>query len=302
MSHKNSSIRSIFYALAANLGIAIIKSIAAFVTGSGAMLAEAIHSCADSGNQILLFIGLKRAKLPPSPEYPLGHGKAIYFWSFIVALLLFSMGGLFSIYEGIHKLHSAEELTSPIIAISVLLGSIILEGASLLGCLREIKPLKRKKSLWQWIRESRQSELVVVLGEDSAAIIGLSVALIAILLAIITGNPVFDAMGSIGIGILLVIVSLFMAVKIKGLLIGQSALPEKTREIRLLLEKYPEIEAILNLITLQLGDDIMVAVKAKMNDTDSTLELVENINRCERRLREAIPEIKWIFFEPDIRV
>lgn len=300
MSNHSSSVRSIIYALLANFGIAIIKSIAAVITGSGSMLAEAIHSFADCGNQGLLFLGLKRAKKIPSQTYPLGYGKAIYFWSFIVALILFSMGGLFSIYEGIHKLHSHEGLVSPYIAVGVLGFSILLELASLLGCLREIKKVRKTKKLWKWLKETRQSELVVVLGEDIAALLGLTFALTAILLTIITGNPIFDAIGSIGIGVLLVIVSILIGLKIKGLLIGQSASPDDHNSIKEYLESCPEIGKIMNFITLQLGAKIMVAIKAKMSETNDASKIVYDINKCEKGLKEKIPAIQWIFFEPDI--
>ncbi len=300
MSHQSSSVKSIIFALLANLGIAITKTIAAIITGSGAMLAESIHSFADCGNQGLLFLGLKSSKKEPSPEHPLGHGKAIFFWSFVVALILFSMGGLFSIYEGIHKFHSTEEINSPYIAIVVLSVSIVLEGASLWGCITQINKIRGNQSLWKWAVNSRQSELVVVMGEDIAALLGLAFALISVILSIITGNPVFDAVGSIGIGVLLVVISIFLAIKIEGLLIGQSVDPEVRKDITKFLETQPEINNVLNLITIQLGDRIMVAVKVKMTDTNSSNQLIENINRCEVALKENFPDIQWSFFEPDV--
>lgn len=300
MSHQSSSVKSIIFALLANLGIAITKTIAAIITGSGAMLAESIHSFADCGNQGLLFLGLKSSKKEPSPEHPLGHGKAIFFWSFVVALILFSMGGLFSIYEGIHKLHSTEEINSPYIAIAVLSVSIVLEGASLWGCITQINKIRGNQSLWKWAVNSRQSELVVVMGEDVAALLGLAFALISVILSVVTGNPVFDAVGSIGIGVLLVVISIFLAIKIEGLLIGQSVDPEVRNDITTYLEAQPEIETVLNLITIQLGDRIMVAVKVKMTETNSSNQLIENINRCECALKQHIPAIQWSFFEPDV--
>jgi cation diffusion facilitator family transporter len=293
------SIKSIVYALLANLGIAIAKTAAAIYTGSGAMMAEAIHSFADCGNQGLLFLGLKSAKREPSPDFPLGYGKAIFFWSFIVALLLFSVGGLFSIYEGIHKLHKNETINTPVVAIAVLVLSIILETASLIGCLHQINKVRGNKKIWKWAKDSRQSELVVVLGEDTAALIGLSFALIAILLTIISGNPVFDAIGSIGIGILLVVISFFLASKIKGLLIGQSAEKHIEEDIRKFIESQNSVEKVLNIITLQLGVQIMVAVKAKMYPTENSEMLIQEINSCEKALRGHNPDIQWIFFEPD---
>lgn len=299
MSHS-SSVKSILFALIANLGIAITKTVAAVITGSGAMLAESIHSFADCGNQGLLFLGLKASKKAANPDHPLGFGKAIFFWSFIVALILFSMGGLFSIYEGVHKLSSHEGLTSPYIAILVLSVSMLLEGASLWGCITQINKVKHGQSLWKWFVNSRQSELVVVLGEDIAALLGLAFALISVILSMVTGNPLFDAIGSIGIGALLVIISIFMAVKIKGLLIGQSVDPEVQGEIMTFLETQPEVNKVLNLITLQLGAQIMVAVKVKMNKVDNVDQLILNINRCEAALKNQNPAIQWVFFEPDV--
>jgi cation diffusion facilitator family transporter len=302
MSHENASVKSIIFALLANLGIAITKTAAAVLTGSGSMLAEAIHSYADCGNQLLLFLGLKKSKHSVDEKHPLGHGKEIYFWSFIVALILFSMGGLFSIYEGIHKLSTHEGLKSPLIAIIVLGISILLEGASLYGCITQIKKVKRKNvSLWNWVKYTRQSELVIVLGEDVAALFGLSFAIIAVSLTWITGNPVFDAMGSIAIGTLLVLVSLFLGYKIKGLLIGQSADEDTKNKINQFLENRPEIEQVLNVITLQLGSDIMVAIKAKMKEVPTVEALAQNINNCEVELHKINSNIKWIFFEPDIK-
>lgn len=301
MSHQDTSIKSILFALLANFGIAITKTVAAVLTGSGAMLAESIHSFADCGNQGLLFLGLSAAKKKPDAEHPLGHGKEIYFWSFIVALILFSMGGCFSIYEGIHKLNSTDELNSPIIAIVVLSVSMVLEGASLYGCITQINKIRHNESLWMWLKNSRKSELIVVFGEDVAALFGLSFALISVVLSVVTGNPVFDAIGSIGIGVLLIFVSIFLGIKVKGLLIGQSADKEVETEIKTLLESRPEVEKVFKLITIQLGAQIMVAVKAKMSKVETPDQLIENINNCESELRKKNADIQWIFFEPDVK-
>ena len=303
MSSQNASVKSILFALLANFGIAVTKTVAAAMTGSGSMLAEAIHSYADCANQGLLFLGLKQSKKLAEEEHPLGHGKEIYFWSFIVALMLFSMGGLFSIYEGTHKLSSHEGLKSPMSAIIVLSISIVLESFSLYGCITQINKVKRKGvSLWQWAKNTRQSELVVVLGEDVAALLGLTFALIAILLAMVTGNPVFDALGSIFIGALLLVVSVFLGIKVKGLLVGQSADKETRDEINTLLEKRPEIDEVLNAITLQLGEYIMVSVKVKMANVETDEQLILNINACEKALKSSNPSIRWVFFEPDTEV
>jgi len=301
MSHQEASVKSILFALLANLGIAITKTAAAIITGSGAMLAESIHSYADCGNQGLLFLGMNSAKRKPDPEHPLGYGMEIYFWSFIVALILFSMGGLFSIYEGIHKISSHEGLKSPLIAVGVLSVSMMLEAASLYGCLTQIRKLRHNMPLLKWIKNSRKSELIVVLGEDIAALLGLFFALVAIILSIVTGNPLYDALGSISIGVLLICVSILLGVKIKNLLIGQSADEETCAQINSILEGRPEIEKVLNLITLQLGSQIMVAVKAKMVKTDSVDQLIDNINICESELKKNNSAIQWVFFEPDVR-
>ena len=301
MSHQNESVKSILLALLANLGIAITKTIAAVVTKSGAMMAESIHSFADCANQGLLFWGLKASRKKPNPEHPLGYGKEIYFWSFIVALILFSMGGLFSVYEGIHKVSAHEGLRNTNVAIIVLVVSMVLESISLYGCLKQIRKVRHGESLWKWYKTSRQSELVVVLSEDIAALLGLTLALVAVILSIATGNPIYDAAGSIGIGILLVIVSCFLAVKVKGLLIGQSVDDETSNKIRKIIESRPEVEKIFNLITIQLGPQVMVAVKAKMKTTDNINQLISNINACEEALTQEISTIQWVFFEPDLK-
>ncbi len=300
MSHEADSLKSIFFALGANLAIFVAKLTAALFTGSGAMMAEAIHSLADSGNQLLLLLGIRMAKKPPSPDYPLGHGKEVYFWSFIVALILFSMGGLFSIYEGIHKLRDPQELNFPLVAIGVLLFSMVAEGVSLWGCLREVDKERRGRNIFSWFRQTRRSELLVVFGEDSAALLGLGFALAAIVTAIVTGNPMYDALGSIAIGVLLVIIAFAVGVEVKSLLVGQGVDPEIRQQMISFLEERPEIDRVYNLLTLQLGEDVMVAVKARMRDTTSGLELVQAINRCEAAMRKRFPQIEWSFFEPDI--
>ena len=299
MSAQPDSLKSIFYALAANFSIAVAKFIAAGVTNSGSMMAEAIHSLADTTNQILLLIGLKRAKRPPSADFPLGYGKEIYFWSFIVAILLFSVGGLFSIYEGLHKLDSPEPLNSPLIAVAVLVFAIVAEGLSLAFCIRQINKIRGDKNLWRWFRESRRSELVVVFGEDVAALAGLMMALVAILLTMATGDPSYDAFGSLAIGGLLILVAILIGVEIKALLIGQGVEPEIRAEMLSHIERHPAVKRVFNMLTYQLGADVMVAVKAEMAQVESATALIENINLCERSFKEAFPQVVWLFFEPD---
>jgi len=299
MSHGADSVKSIIFALGANLAIAISKLIAAVVTGSSAMMAESVHSLADSGNQLLLLLGIKHAKRPPSPDYPFGFGKAVYFWSFIVALMLFSMGGVFSIYEGIHKLHHPEPLSYPYVAVGVLLFSIAAESVSMWGCLREVNKELRGRSLGQWFRETRQSELLVVFGEDLAALLGLNLALMAVILTIITDNPLYDAAGSICIGVLLVVIAVVIGVQVQALLIGQSVEPDQRVQMLEFLQERDEIDKVFNLLTLQLGNDVMVAVKAKMTQMDSAESLIEAVNRCEVELKRVFPQVLWSFFEPD---
>jgi cation diffusion facilitator family transporter len=299
MSAQADSLKSILFALFANLAIAIAKGVAAAVTGSGAMLAEAIHSLADSCNQLLLILGLRQTKRPATDDHPLGFGKSIYFWSFLVAVILFSVGGMFSMYEGAHKFLHPEPLKSPWVAIGVLIFAIAAESVSLWGCMREVNKERHGRSLSRWFRESRTSALIVVFGEDIAALLGLILALIAVGLTMITGNPLWDAFGTITIGVLLIVVAFFIAIEVKDLLIGESIDPEKLQHMRDYLADQPEIEEVYNLITMQFGPDAMVAVKAKMNPTGSESGLIQAINQVEMALRKKFPSVSWIFFEPD---
>ena len=300
MSATADSRKSILYALVANFAIAVAKTAGAIYTSSTSMLAEAIHSFADCGNQALLFWGLKEANRAPTKDHPLGYGKAIYFWSFIVALMLFSMGGLFSIYEGIHKLASTEPLRNAWVAVAILSFGIVAESVSLWGAVREINKVRGTRSLWSWFRNSRQSELVVILGEDLAALGGLAIALSFIGLAMLTGNPVWDALGSIAIGALLLVVAALIGVQVKGLLIGQSADPEVLAQMKKHLSEAPEVIELYNLLTQQFGSEIMVAIKARMQPQGSEVALVEAINRVEVGFRLAFPQVAWLFFEPDV--
>ena len=300
MAGGGDSKRAILFALGANFALAVAKGVAAFVTGSSAMLAETVHSLADCANQGLLLLGLKQARRPPSPEYPLGYGKAIYFWSFLVAVMLFTVGGMFSLYEGIHKLQSPEPLNQWWWAAGVLVFGIIVEGISMRACLQEVNKARAGRSLWQWFRESRQAELVVIFGEDAAALFGLVFALIAILIAVVTGNPVWDAVGTIAIGVLLIVVAVFVAIEVKALLIGQSIDPARQKEMLAFLEGRPEVVRIINLLTLQLGTDALVSVHAQMRESDDAQVLAAQIDNVERDLKQAFPEVRFSFFEPDI--
>ena len=301
MAAQADSLKSIFFALGANFAIALAKSAGAVFTGSASMLAEAIHSFADCANQALLIWGLKEAKRAASADHPMGYGRAIYFWSFIVALMLFSMGGLFSIYEGVHKLHDTDPVKYAWVAVGILSFGVLAESVSLWGALREINKERGELSLWRWFRTSRQSELLVIFGEDMAALGGLVLALCFIGMAMVTGNPMWDAMGSISIGVLLVLVAVLVGVEVKALLVGQSAEPQLLARMREHLQAQPQVAQLYNMITQQLGSDIMVAVKARMYPLGSDVALVEAINEVERGLRAAFPQVRWVFFEPDLK-
>jgi len=297
MAGQGDSNRAILFALGANFVIFATKGVAAFITGSSAMLAETVHSLADCGNQLLLLLGMRQARMDPTPEYPLGYGKAIYFWSFLVAVMLFSVGGMFSVYEGIHKLQHPEALKQWWWAVGVLVIGIVAESVSMRACLAEVAKARGSRSLARWFRESRQAELVVIFGEDLAALLGLVFALVAIGLAVITGNPLWDAIGTLAIGILLIVVAVFVAIEVKAMLIGQSADPNVNAAIKSFLEQRPDVARVFSLITLQLGNDLMVAVKAQLNQSVAAKEDV--INTIERDLKNQFPQVKWSFFEPD---
>ncbi len=299
MASGANPVKAVLFALGANFAIAVTKYIAAAITGSGSMLAEAVHSTADCGNQVLLLLGLKRAGRPPTPDYPLGHGKETYFWSFIVAIMLFSVGGLFSVYEGWHKLHEPEPLLYPVLALGVLLFGIVAESFSMWGCLREVNKTRGDQSLWHWFRNSRNAELVVIFGEDLAALFGLTLAFIAVGIAWATGNVMWDALGSIAIGVLLIVVAAMVGVEVKALLVGQGVEPHVKRDMVSFLESQAAVAKVLNVLTLHMGADVLVAVKAQMRDQGSQQGLVEAINNAERAFRERFPQVQWIFFEPD---
>lgn len=298
-SQQESTAKAILYAFLANLGIAIAKSWAASVTGSGSMLAEAIHSYADSGNQVLLYLGLRQGRRPPDEDHPLGYGKLSYFWSFIVAMLLFSVGGLFSIYEGLHKFTHPEPLNKVWVALVVLAFALVLEGFSLFGCLREVAHIRGERPFRDWLKHTRNSALVVVLGEDVAALIGLGLAFVFLSIAAATGNPVFDAIGSMCIGVVLIIISAFLSARVRSLLVGRSADPIVREVIDRIIAEDDAVEEMLNTITLQFGADTMLAAKIRMRPGADLSEAVRCINALERRLKQEVPQIKWCFIEPD---
>ncbi|MES0489136.1 MAG: cation diffusion facilitator family transporter [Leptospirales bacterium] len=292
--------KAIIYAFSANLGIGITKTIAAVITGSGSMIAEAIHSYADCTNQLLLFLGLRQADRPATAKNPLGHGKAIYFWSFIVAILLFSMGGMFSLYQGIQKLFHPHEMSSPFIALGVLAVSIVLEGLALRGVMKAIEPDRKERSYWRWFKESRQSQFIVIFAEDFAALLGLIFAFFAVLAAYLTGNPMYDSIGTIAIGTLLILVAALVGVEVKSLLIGESASKEEEKAITKLINADSAVKKVLHLITIEHGPSMVVAIKVHMEPSTSK-KMIDNINRLEKELKKLNPRIRQTFFEPDFK-
>lgn len=291
--------KAVITALVANSCIAVAKAVAAVVTGSGSMLAESIHSTADCLNQVLLLIGMRRAKKMPDATHPMGYGREAYFWAMLVALMLFGLGGLFALYEGIHRLQQPAPVEHLGISIAILIGAVLLEGWSLLNAIRESKGERGERSLWRWFRDTRQSELLIVTAEDIGALAGLVVALIALTLVAITGNPLFDAIGTLMVGVILSVISLLVLWEVRGLVAGESLATDERRRIMAFVRARPEVDEVLNLITLQWGADKMVAVKAQMTPCESPDALIAAINRVEEAMQDAFG-IRWVFFEPDI--
>lgn len=305
MSHTHASdghgsVKVIVIALFANLGIAISKFLGWFFTGSASMLAEGIHSFADCTNQVLLLKGNYASRKPPTPTHPLGYGRESFFWSFVVAIILFSMGGLFSIYEGIHKLHSTDPLEYPWVGIAILGVSIALEGGSFFACLKEVRQQNSYGSIRQWISKTTSAELLVIFIEDLAALLGLILAFTFLLLAILTGDLRFDAIGSILIGVVLVSVAFVLAREIKSLLIGEAPAFDYETPIGEIVRSVISDGKLLRLITQQVGaNQVMVSYKIHPGENPSVATLLHQIEEIEKRVRAKFPEIQWQFVEPD---
>lgn len=294
-------IKAIIAALVANIGIAISKFVAFALTGSSSMLSEAIHSVADSGNQILLLVGNKRSKKQADESHPFGYGRRRYVYGFIVAIVLFLIGGLFSLYEGIHKWQQPEPLNDWWIAVLVLVIAIGLETYSFRTALREANKSRGKRSLFKFVKDSRQPELPVILLEDAGALTGLVLALLGVSAAVITGDGRFDALGAMGIGTLLIVIAIFLAIEMTAMLVGESALPEEVAAIRKALEDSSGVERVIHLRTLHVGpDELLVAAKIAIHDSDTGAQIARAINEAEVSLRSAVPSAKYIFLEPDL--
>jgi len=290
----------IFRALGANFTIAVAKGVGAFLTGSGAMLAETLHSLSDCVNQVLLLVGLKQAKRPPDARYPLGQGRNLYFWSFMVAMLLFLGGGAYAIYEGLHKIKHPQRLDEPLIAVGILAFSLAIEGWAMAGAYKAVRERKGKRTLIQYLKETKDSDLVVIFGEDGAAVLGLTLALIAVLISMATGDPLWDAVGTLGIGVVLIGVAIFLAKEVKSLLLGESADPALLEVIEAAAKEDPRILKVLRTLTVQQGPgEIVVACKLQFAEDLTTKGIVETINQFELRLHDKCPEVRWSFVEPD---
>jgi cation diffusion facilitator family transporter len=308
MSHGSKKV--ILVALAANFGIAIAKFVAFLLTRSSSMLAESIHSVADTSNQLLLLLGMKRAARPPDEDHPFGYKMESYFWSFIVALLLFSVGGLFAIYEAAHKLGELNEaiaagetpgLTNPIVAIAVLSVSIALEGYSWMAATREVNHLRGDKSMWQFIQSSKSTEIIVIWMEDTGALIGLLFALCGVGLTLLTGNPYWDVYATFAIGVLLVLIAFFVSRETKSLLIGESADKQDLEVIAGLAKQTPGVVSLMNMRSMQLGnDEFLVTLKLQWEAELLIGEVSARTNALEDRIRATSPWARYIIIEPDV--
>ena len=293
--------RAIVAAFLANLGIAIMKFVAYVFTGSGAMLAEGIHSVADAGNQLLLLLGGRRARRAPTPSHPFGYGRERYFWAFVVALVLFSLGSAFSIFEGIEKIRHPHEIEDPIWAFAVLGIAIVLELLSFRTAIHESRPLKGDAGWWAFIRHSRIPELPVVLLEDLGALLGLVFALFAVSLTVVTDDTIWDALGTLMIGVLLGIIAIILAWEMKSLLIGESATVAKQKAIEQAITGRPSVRRLLHMRTEHIGpEELLIGAKIEFDGALSMGELATAVNDVEAAVRAAVPEARIMYLEPDI--
>ncbi|MDH3307031.1 MAG: cation diffusion facilitator family transporter [Acidimicrobiia bacterium] len=301
MAGSEHGTKAIVAAFFANLAIAIAKFVAFLFTRASSMLAESIHSLADTGNQALLLLGGRQAKREESDTHQFGYARERYFWSFVVALVLFSVGGLFAIYEGIEKFRHPHPIDSPQWAFGVLILAIGLEGLSFRTAIREAVPLKKKSTWWEFIRRSKNPELPVVLLEDLGAMVGLVIALAGVTLAVVTGEDRWDAVGSLAIGVLLVAIATILAIEMRSLLIGESASGREQGIVRSAAEATPHVVRLIHMRTQYLGpDDLLVAAKVEFAKGLDTAALADAIDATETAIRTALPSVNYIYLEPDL--
>jgi cation diffusion facilitator family transporter len=295
--------KAIVAALLANLGIAITKFIAFAFSGSSSMLAEGVHSLADTGNQGLLLLGGRRAKKKATADHPFGFGRERYVYAFVVSIILFSIGGVFSIYEGVEKIQHPHELENAWLPIVVLLVAIALEGFSFRTAIKESNHVRGKQGWVEFIRRAKAPELPVVLLEDFAALIGLVLAVLGVGLTIVTDNSIFDALGTLAIGILLVLVAIVLGIETKSLLVGEGASVADTEAIRDAINAQPQVEALIHMKTLYLGpDELLVGAKVAFGRTRKLADVANDINELEVSIRAAVPIARVIYIEPDVYV
>ncbi|MGQ0832006.1 MAG: cation diffusion facilitator family transporter [Microthrixaceae bacterium] len=293
--------KAVIAALLANLGIACAKLVGFAITGSASMLAESIHSAADSGNQGLLLLGGKRARRRADAEHPFGYGRERYFWAFIVSLVLFSLGGAFAIYEGISKLRDPHEVTSPGVAVAILSVAVVLEALSFRTAVHEANAIRGTAGWWQFIRRSKHPELPVVVLEDLGALVGLLLALAAVVTTLVTDDPVWDGVGTVSIGVLLTAIAVILAVEMKSLLIGESATAATEGAIRGAIESEPDVQKVIHLRTQHLGpDELLVGAKVSFDADLSVAQLADAVDRVEARVRDAVPSARILYVEPDL--
>ena len=298
--HEGSQ-RAVVAAFLANLGIAFAKFAAFLATGAASMLAESVHSLADTGNQALLLLGARRARREPSREHPFGYGRERYFWAFVVALLLFSLGAIFAIAEGVEKLRHPHELGSLRWAFAVLFAAIALESVSLRTAVREANAVRGQEGWWAFVRRAKSPELPVVLLEDIGALLGLVFALAGVALAVATGDPRFDALGSVAIGLLLGAIAALLASEMKSLLIGEAASPSVEARMRAAIESAPSVRRLIHMRTLHLGpDELLLGAKLEFAGDLDVPALARAIDVVEARVRAEVPETRVIFVEPDV--
>lgn len=298
---QDGSRRAVMTALVANLLIAVTKFVGYAVTGAASLLAEAVHSVADTGNQALLLLGGARARRAPTREHPFGYGRERYFWAFVVSMILFTLGALFAIYEGIDKLRHPHALTSPMWAVGILVTAVGFEAYAFWNAFREAEKVRGDRSWWSFLRRTKNPELPVVLLEDSGALLGLVFALIGVGLAIYTGDPRFDAVGSIVIGVLLGVIAVFLAVEMKSLLIGESAGHGERAEIVTAIQADPAVQRLIHLRTQHLGpEELLVAAKVGLAPDSSLAEVAANIDRIEAAIRARVAHARVIYIEPDV--
>ncbi len=296
----SGGMRAVIAALIANLGIAVSKFVAFALTGSASMLSEGVHSLADSGNQVLLIVGNKHARRV-SEDHQFGYGRVRYIYGFVVAIVLFVVGGLYSLYEGIHKFTAPDEVGSPLVAVVVLLVAIVLESFSLRTALHEVSLVRGKRSLWQFVKAARQPELPVIVLEDIGALTGLVFALFGVSMAAITGDARWDGLGAMAVGLLLVVIAVILSVEMTSMLVGESALEEDQVAIAEALARTGIVNSVIHVRTLFVGpDELLVAAKIAVDPHLTAAEISSGVDEAEVNVRTSVPQAKFIFIEPDL--